>query len=329
MMPDDAGARQRERQVLDQQPVAVALAQALDLDDRVAQPRPGRDGDLQLALRRTSRVVGLVEQLLVGAEAGLALGLAGLGAHAHPFELARERALPGVDLLLLARMPLQLLLEPARVVAGERDAPAPVELQDPLRDVVEEVAVVGDGDDRARVLLEEPLQPLDGLGVEVVGRLVEQQQVGVLEQQPAQRDASLLAAGQRRDVGVVGRAAQRVHRDLDVALQVPGVGGVDLVLQRGLLGADRLVVGVGLGPLGHHRVVLLDQAVDLAHAVHDVALDVLGRVELRAPGSGSRRVNPGVSRASPVKPSSSPAMIRSRLDLPAPFGPMTPILAPG
>ena len=40
-------------------------------------------------------------------------------------------------------------------------------------------------------------------------------------------------------------------------------------------------------------------------------------------------VKPGVSRASPLNPSSSPAMIRSRLDLPAPFGPMTPILAPG
>ncbi len=99
----------------------------------------------------------------------------------------------------------------------------PVELQDPLRDVVQEVAVVGDGDDRARVLGEEALQPLDRLGVEVVGRLVEQQQVGVLEQQPAQRHASLLAAGERGDVGVVGRAAERVHRDLDVALDVPRV----------------------------------------------------------------------------------------------------------
>src|SRR5262245_12746186 len=40
-------------------------------------------------------------------------------------------------------------------------------------------------------------------------------------------------------------------------------------------------------------------------------------------------VKPGVSRASPVKPSSTPAMIRSSDDLPAPFAPSTPILAPG
>ena len=83
-----------------------------------------------------------------------------------------------------------------------------------------------------------------------------------------------------RDVGVVGRAAERVHRDVDVALEVPGVGRGDPVLEGGLLGADRLVVGVGVGPGGHDLVVLVDERLDLGHAVHDVALDVLGRVEL-------------------------------------------------
>ncbi len=39
--------------------------------------------------------------------------------------------------------------------------------------------------------------------------------------------------------------------------------------------------------------------------------------------------NPGVTLHSPWYPSSSPAMIRSRVDLPAPFNPSTPILAPG
>ena len=139
---------------------------------------------------------------------------------------------------------------------------------------------MGDRDDGAGVLVEEALEPFDRLGVEVVRRLVEQQQVGVLEQQPGERHATLLAAGQGRDVGVVGRAAQGVHRDVDVALDVPGVGGVDLVLERALLLADGVVVGVGVGPLGHDGVVLIDEALDLADAVEHVALDVLARVEL-------------------------------------------------
>ena len=191
--------------------------------------------------------------------------------------------------LLLAGEALLLLLEPRRVVALERDAAAAVELEDPLGDVVEEVAVVGDGDDGAGVLLQEPLQPLDALGVEVVGRLVEQQQVGPAQQQAAQRDAATLATRQRGDVGVVGRAAQRVHGDLDVALEAPRVGGGDLVLELGLQRADLVVVGVGVGPHRHHFVVAIDDRLHRGDAVHDVALDVLGRIELAAPGRGSRR----------------------------------------
>ena len=245
----------------------------------VAEPRTGRDGDLELAF------VGLVggrlgQQLLVRPEAGLALRLAGARRQADPLEFAGERLLAGVGRLLLAAHPRELLLEPTRVVALERQPATVVQLQDPLRDVVEEVPVVGDRDDRARILLEEPLQPVDGLGIEVVRGLVEEQQVRVLQQEPGERHATLLAAGQGRDVRIVRGATERVHRDIDVPLEVPGVGGVDLVLEGGLLGADRLVVGIGFGPLGHHGVVRLDERVDLGDAVHDVALDVLGRVEL-------------------------------------------------
>jgi hypothetical protein len=116
-----------------------------------------------------------------------------------------------------------------------RDARAAIQLQDPARDVVEEVAVVRDGDHGARVLLEEALEPRHRLRVEVVGGLVEQQQVGALEQQPAQRDAAALAARDLRDVGVGRRAAQRVHRDLELAVQLPQVVVVHAVLDLGLL----------------------------------------------------------------------------------------------
>ena len=80
-----------------------------------------------------------------------------------------------------------------------------------------------DGDDRARVVLEEALEPGDRLGVEVVGRLVEQQQVRRLQQQPAQRDAAALAARELGDVGVRRRQPQRVHRELELRVEIPGV----------------------------------------------------------------------------------------------------------
>src|SRR5205807_2681991 len=123
-------------------------------------------------------------------------------ARAHPLELARERAAPRRLRLLLMREPLLLLLEPRGVVALERDAAAAVELEDPAGDVVEEVAVVCHGDDGALVLREEPLEPEHRLGVEVVRRLVEQEEVGRREEQPAKRDAAPLAARERLDVAV-------------------------------------------------------------------------------------------------------------------------------
>ena len=76
-----------------------------------------------------------------------------------------------------------------------------------------------------------------------------------------------------------GGHAQRVHGDLDVALEVPRAGRVDLVLELGLLGAELLEVGVGVAPHRQHLVVPLEQGLGLADAVHDVAEHVLRRVE--------------------------------------------------
>ena len=224
---DDPAARELERQIVDQDAVAVGLAQAVGLDDDVAEARTGGDVDLDLV---ELDVAVLGEQRLVGVQARLRLVAPGARVQPDPLELAVDRAPARGLLACLGLQPRALLLEPAGVVALVGDPAAAVELEDPARDVVEEVAIVGDRDDRARVVVEVTLEPGDRLGVEMVGRLVEQQQVGLAQQQPAQRDAAALAAGERRDVGVGGRAAQRVHRDLERRVEVPAVDRVDPLL---------------------------------------------------------------------------------------------------
>ena len=69
----------------------------------------------------------------------------------------------------------------------------------------------------------------------MVGRLVEQEKFGLLEQEPAQRDTTPLAAGEFRDIGLVERAAQRVHRLIDLGIEIPKPLGLDLVLELGHL----------------------------------------------------------------------------------------------
>ncbi len=216
----------------------------------------------------------LGDQLLVARQARLGLRAFALGVRAHPFELGGDRALAALVRARFLGQARLLLLEPARVVALVGDAPAAVELEDPAGDVVQEVAVVGDRDDRALVLGQVLLEPRDRLRVEVVGGLVEQQQVGRAQQQPAQRHAAALAAGEGADVGVGRRQAQRVHRVFELRVQVPRVGGFDLRLDRAEL------LGGVLGVVGRELVEAVEQRLRLGDAVLDVAANVLGLVEL-------------------------------------------------
>ena len=224
---DDAAARQAEREVLHQHAVVVALRHALGFDDEVAQPLADRDVDLDVV---ELHVLLVGDEALEVAQARLRLVAARACAHPDPLELAVDRPLARLLLLLLGGEPLLLLLEPRRVVALERDAVAAVELEDPAGHVVEEVAVVGDDDDGARVLLQVALEPRDRLGVEVVRGLVQQQQVRRRQEQLAQRDAAPLAAGELRHVGVARRQAQRVHRDVELLVEAPRVRRVDPLL---------------------------------------------------------------------------------------------------
>ena len=134
---------------------------------------------------------------------------------------------------------------------------------------------MGDGQDGARVGREVALQPLHRLGVEVVGGLVEEQQVGLLEQQLAQRDPAALATGEVVDEHVRRRAAQRVHRLVEAAVEVPRVGVVEVGLQVAHLGEELVVVGVGVAHLLGDLVVAVDLALDLADGLLDVLQDGL------------------------------------------------------
>ena len=56
-----------------------------------------------------------------------------------------------------------------------------------------------DDEHRAAVAAEPALEPRDGVEIEVVGRLVEQEEVGLLREDDAEVQPTALAAGERRD----------------------------------------------------------------------------------------------------------------------------------
>ena len=248
------------------------LLEALEIDHVLAEPLGHRNGDLRgLGLL----LAGLLQQFLIALVARLGLGLARLGRGRDPFLLARQRALMRGVLAAFLREALLLLRQPGGVIALVGNALAAIEFENPARDVVEEVAVMGDDQDRAGIVAQMAFQPRHRLGVEMVGRLVQQQQVGLVEQQLAQRDAAALAAGQFCHVGIVGRAAQRVHRLIDLAVEIPQARGLDLVLQLGHL------VGGLVGIVHRQLVVAIEDRLLLGDAFHHVLAHGLGRVELR------------------------------------------------
>ena len=269
---DDAAGRQGKGEIFDQELVAHVLFQPLDLDHLVAQTLAIGDDDLRTA---DALALGLTGKLVIGVDPGLLLGLPRLGPLPHPFEFALQRLLLGFILARLLQEALGLLVEPGRVIALIGDAPAPIQLENPACDVIEEIAVVGNDQDRALVGNEMLLQPGDGFRVKVVGRFVQEQHVGRFEQELAERHAAAFAPRERRHGRVIGRAAQGLHRDVDLAVEIPEVLAVDLVLQL------RHLVG-GLVAIVHRQFIeTVELGLFLGHAQHHIAPHIEAVIQMR------------------------------------------------
>ena len=110
------------------------------------------------------------------------------------------------------------------------------------------------------------------------------------------------------DVRVGRRQAQRVHRVLELRVEVPGAGRFDRVLHLRLLLED-LVHLLGGQLLAELRVDLVEpgqQRADGRHAFLDVAEDVLRRVERGFLRQDSRPCSPPTARLADDSPGRGP-----------------------
>ncbi|VVO45435.1 hypothetical protein PS723_06624 [Pseudomonas fluorescens] len=116
---------------------------------------------------------------LQGLDPALGLtGLGGLGLETRDvaFHMRTLRLLLLVGLLLLGQTFGASTFESAVTTTIERDL-ALIDVGHMVDHGVEEVPVVGDQQQRARVILEPVFEPQNGVEVQVVGRLIEQQQI--------------------------------------------------------------------------------------------------------------------------------------------------------
>ena len=143
----------------------------------------------------------------------------------QPVELVAGEVLVLEDLVAPFLERGEALVEPAHVAA--------VDPQDAVGQRAQERPVVADDHDRRARLGEVLFQPGDGGDVEMVGRLVEQHQVGRLGEDPRQRRAAPLAARRRRG-SRLGVELDALHRDLGA----PVLGGIDRGFDEGAEGRD-------------------------------------------------------------------------------------------
>jgi len=161
-----------------------------------------------------------------------------------------------------------------------RDAFATVEFEDPAGHMVEEVTVVGDGDDGALVLLQVALQPLDALGIEVVGRLVEEQDVRLLKQQTAEGHTTAFASREVAHGGVAIGTVEGIHGAFQLAVEFPSVVLLDEFGELALTGNQLVEVGVRFGKLIVDFFVFLKDVDDFLYAFFHHLTDGLIVVEL-------------------------------------------------
>ena len=277
----DGTGRYAEGHVFIQQSVTEGLADTVHLDHLVAQPWT----------RRNVEFVGFVAlleflgaHLLKAGQTSLALRLAPFRVAAHPLQFLLDGFLVRGFLLGFHLQTLFLVLQPLAVVAFKRNAMATVQFQDPASDVVQEVAVVGDGDHGSFVIVQEAFKPGHGFGIQVVGGFVQQQHVRPRQEQAAQGYPAALTTGKNADFLIPRWKAQCIGRNFHLAFNVVAIGGLDVGFQFALLLGQCVEVGVRFGIGGVHLVQFGQCVMNAGNRLVDDLLDRFVLVQLRLLG---------------------------------------------
>ena len=154
-----------------------------------------------------------------------------LGAAANPRLLRRESTLEALHFERLRRPALVAPAQEVVVVARPRRHVAAIDLDDAVRDPAQEGPVMGREHEPSPIAREFLLEPFDGGDVEMVRRLVEEQEVRLPDHGPGQQDASLLSARQRLEGGL-GSDAGLLQGALDPPVTVPALGRGPFVKSR-------------------------------------------------------------------------------------------------
>ena len=265
---DFIAARDAERDVVQDFLPVDGLADAGHLEDVLARLAVHLESDERITAGGCRKLLDtqLVNQL---AAAGRLTGFGLVGGEAADEFLQLLDLLIGT-LFLVVHHALHELggLIPKIVVADIHPNLAVVDVHNMRADIVEEVTVMRDDDDRALVIREEVLQPLNRADVQMVGRLVEQQNLRIAEQCLCQHNLDLFrvrTVAHMTEQNLIGIQTQTLQQLCRVGVGVPAVQLGELALQLG--GAVAVLLGERV--LGVQRILLLHDLIQARIALND------------------------------------------------------------
>jgi len=174
---------------------------------------------------------------------------------------------------------------------------------------------VSDEYDRARIVGQKALEPGDRLDVQVIGRLVEQEHVGLCDQGTGEQDAAAPAAGQGIQNSVGGQS-QASEDEFNSLLEAPAVPFLEFVLQPAQTVQQRG------GAVHSHldRCVMIGSHEVPSSLNPSATASKTGRLEDKTTSWSRRAVRtPCCFTREPLSGSCSPLMMRSSVDFPVPF----------
>ena len=305
----DALARQhRFRHAAHDRRLAVADLDRIHHQHGVGQAQRFAEGELEVGGGQHRRELLHAGQRLDPALRLLGLGRLGLEAVDEALQLRHLLLLAAVGGLLLQHALGAHRLE-GGVVAAIAGHPGLVQVQRDPGHRVEELAVVADDQHRALEAQEPGLQPDQRVQVQVVGGLVEQQQVARAHQRARELQPHAPAAREAvdRQIQLADPEAQAEQQRLRTRAGVEGAGFGQA--RMGLADGVAVAAGLGLGQRGargHQRRVALEHelgraGLGLGHVLRDLGdaparrhLDVAG---VRVQPVGQQREQRGLARA--------------------------------
>ena len=136
-------------------------------------------------------------------------------------------------LLHLQVKPCLLFVHIERVVAGVKFRMSVHDLNDPVGYLVDEVTVMGDGEHCPLESLDILLQPFHAVQIQVVGRLIQQENIRLFQQKPGKVYPGLFTAGQAGKLltALLLRDAQTVADLIHLYIHLVAAAGLKLIAQ--------------------------------------------------------------------------------------------------